>query len=306
VLGPVTEPSTVTRSGLTPDWFLDALATKPERRTTRVSGVPISYLAWGPPDAPGLVLVHGGGAHAQWWDHIAPAFSVDRRVLALDLSGHGWSGHCDGYSLDGWTDELLAVAAHGDLCGPPVLVGHSMGGFVTIAAAANHGDEVAGLIVCDSPVTSLDPELSPAAHFGTERKVYPSIEDSLARFRTVPAQDRYLPYVLDHVARASLKAVEGGWTWRFDRRVFGEFAEQIRSIALPHLARVRCPFTLLRSQYGLVTPGIGAAMQSVLPGGASVVELPGAGHHAMLDEPLVLIAALRAVLGEWSRTSGSS
>ena len=69
---------------------------------------------------------------------------------------------------------------------------------------------------------------------------------------------------------------------------------------------MRSPFTLLRSQHGLVTPGIGAAMQSVLPGRASVVELPEAGHHAMLDEPLVLIAALRAVLGEWSRTGGSS
>lgn len=289
-----------------PGWFLDALATPPERRTVRVAGASISYLAWGPAGLPGVVLVHGGGAHAQWWDHIAPALAGHRRVLAVDLSGHGWSDHRDSYSLEQWTEEVLAVASDGELVGRPVVVGHSMGGFVTIATAADHPGRVAGAIVCDSPVTDLDPELSPAAHFGTERKVYPTIEDAVARFRTVPPQDRYLPYVLEHVARASLEPAEGGWTWRFDRRVFGQFGGQIRRLALPYLARVRCPFTLLRSQHGLVTADIGATMHEVLGRRASVVELPEAGHHAMLDEPLVLLVALRAVLGEWERAGKAS
>ena len=53
----------------------------------------------------------------------------------------------------------MAVTAAGGISGPPVVIGHSMGGFVTIATAASHGDDVSGVIVCDSPVTEPDPEI---------------------------------------------------------------------------------------------------------------------------------------------------
>jgi pimeloyl-ACP methyl ester carboxylesterase len=249
-----------------------------------------------------VVLVHGGGANTSWWDHIAPALARHRRIVAVDLSGHGMSDHRDGYSLDCWTEEVIAAAEAGGIAGRAALIGHSMGGFVVIGAAANHPSRIAGVIACDSPVTDLDPELSPAAHFGTNVRVYPSVAEALVRYRTVPPQAQYLPYVLDHVARSSLREVTGGWTWQFDRRVFGQFAGQVRSIALPHLARIQCPFTLLRSEHGLVTPGIGDSMRAVVGGRAAVVEVPEAGHHAMLDEPLVLIAAIRTVLAEWERS----
>src|SRR4029450_10015 len=61
------------------------------------------------------------------------------------------------------------------------------------------------------------------------------------------------PYVLDHVARRSLRQVEGGWRWKFDRQVFAQFAGGMRSVALPYLAQVRCRLALLRSEHGLVT-----------------------------------------------------
>ena len=41
------------------------------------------------------------------------------------------------------------------------------------------------------------------------------------RFRTLPPQDVVLPYVREHVARGSLRRVEGGWTWKFDPDFFG-------------------------------------------------------------------------------------
>lgn len=286
----------------TPDWFLRALAATGDRGSVVVDGAEIGFVAWGPLGAPGVVLVHGGGANTAWWDHLAPDLAHRRRVVAVDLSGHGRSDHRDGYSLEDWTEEVVAAAQAGGISGSAVLVGHSMGGFVTIAAAARHPERVAGVIVCDSPVTDLDPELGPAAHFGTTVRVYPTVEDAVGRYRTVPPQARYLPFVLEHVARSSLREVEGGWTWQFDRRVFGQFAGQVRSIALPYLARIRCPFTLLRSQHGLVTPDIGESMRAVLGGRAAVVEVPEAGHHAMLDEPLVLLAAIRTVLAEWERS----
>ena len=109
----------------------------------------------------------------------------------------------------------------------------------------------------------------------------------------MPPQEHYLDFVVDHVARQSLKPVDGGWQWKFDRRIFEQFAGGMRGIALPYLERVRCRFALLRSECGLVTPDIGAFMYEALGRVAPVIELPEAGHHAMLDQPLVLLTALR-------------
>jgi pimeloyl-ACP methyl ester carboxylesterase len=188
--------------------------------------------------------------------------------------------------------------------GKPVLVGHSMGGFVAIATAALHPDELAGVIVCDSPVTEPDPEVG-AYHvrdaFGRAR-VYDSEAEALARFRTVPAQDHYLPFVIDHVARQSLRRVDDGWMWKFDRQIFAQFASGVRSVALPYLSGVTCRLALLRSEHGLVTRDIGDAMFERLGRVTPVFELPEAGHHPMLDQPLILLTALRALLADWDHS----
>ena len=143
-----------------PDWFVRALAVPRGDLEVDVDGCPIHALTFGVPGTRGLVFVHGGGAHAHWWTHVAATFADGFRVVCVDLSGHGDSGHRPAYSLEQWTDEVMAVADAGDIDGPPVVVGHSMGGFVTIGTAARHGDAVSGAIVCDSPVTEPDPEIA--------------------------------------------------------------------------------------------------------------------------------------------------
>jgi pimeloyl-ACP methyl ester carboxylesterase len=288
-----------------PEWFQRALAVPFVDHTVDVAGAAIHYLAWGQPGRRGLVFVHGGGAHAHWWTHIAATFARDFRVLAVDLSGHGDSDHRADYGIEQWTEEIVTVAADGAVDGPPVVIGHSMGGFVTIATAALHGDQLAGVVVCDSPVTEPDPEVESyrlKESFGRPR-TYPSVEEAMTRFRTVPPQEHYLDFVIDHVGRRSLRETDGGWQWKFDRRIFEQFAGgSMRGIALPYLRQVRCRFALLRSERGLVTRGIGASMYEVLGRVAPVIELPEAGHHAMLDQPLVLLTALRTLLADWDHS----
>jgi pimeloyl-ACP methyl ester carboxylesterase len=251
------------------------------------------------------VFVHGGGAVAHWWTHIAARFAVDFRVLAIDLSGHGDSAHREAYPLDTWTEEVISVAADGGIKDPPVVVGHSMGGFVTIATASRFGGELAGVIICDSPVMQPDPEIGSfqlKEAFGQPR-TYPTVQDALAHFRTVPPQEHYLDYVMDHVGRRSLKEVDGGYQWKFDRRIFEQFSSGVmRSIALPYLSTVKCRLALLRSEFGLVTPDIGAFMYEVMGRVAPVIEIPEAGHHAMLDQPLVLLTAIRTLLADWEHS----
>jgi pimeloyl-ACP methyl ester carboxylesterase len=287
-----------------PEWFLRALAIPQTDIEVRVDGCTIHALACGIPGARGLVFVHGGGAHAHWWTHVAATFSQDFRVISLDLSGHGDSEHRSRYSLEQWTEEVMAVATAGQINGPPVVIGHSMGGFVTIATAARHADLVSGAIVCDSPVTEPDPEIGAyrlREAFGRPR-IYPSVEEAVDHFRTVPAQEHYLDYVIDHVARRSVRSVPGGWQWKFDREVFAQFGGGLRGVALPYLSRVRCRFALLRSEHGLVTADIGRSMYDELGRVTPVIEIPEAGHHAMLDQPLLLLTALRTLLADWDHS----
>lgn len=286
-----------------PRWFQKALAIPFADEWVDVDGARVHFLAWGEVGRRGLVFVHGGGAQAHWWTHVAATFASEFRVVAIDLTGHGDSDHRDHYELEQWTDEVVAVAAAGGIAGKPVVVGHSMGGMVTIATAARHADRIAGVIIVDSPVTKPDAEVqhSRRDNFGRPR-VYPTLEFALERFRAVPEQRNNLNFVIDHVARRSLRAVDGGWQWKFDRNIFASFENGMRGIAAPYLPEITCRFALLRAQFGLVTADIGAEMYEVLGRVAPVIELPQTGHHPMLDQPLVLLTALRALLADWDHS----
>lgn len=284
----------------TPDWFRTAIDMTPQRYETEVLGAKISYRCWGAPDLPGIVLVHGGAAHAGWWDHIAPMIPQEYRVVALDLSGHGDSDRRDEYGLSTWAAEIIGVIDHAGITSAPIVIGHSMGGFVSLTAAAEYPDRVAGIVVIDSPVREFSPEERAARDrtaFGPLR-VYPTAADALARFRTVPEQQYTLPFVVEHVALGSIGATQGGWTWKFDPAIFGN-----RAPAPGVLRQIHCRVVLFRAEFGLVTPDIGVQMYNLLGRVAPVIEIPLAGHHVMLDRPLMLVTALRTILADWEHSS---
>ncbi|MCU1426436.1 MAG: alpha/beta hydrolase fold protein [Actinomycetia bacterium] len=289
------------RSAGAPVWFTDALAHVPTASTVDVNGCPIHYQRWGSPDAPGLVLVHGGAAHAHWWDHVAPMLAGEYCVVALDMSGHGDSGRRDEYSMATWAREVIAVAEHSCMPGPPIVVAHSMGGWVGLHVAAEHPDDLAGLIVLDSMVRRPEPEVEAArvgVAFGPLR-VYPTVDEALAHFRTVPDQPTSLPYVLDHVARTSLVQVEGGYSWKFDPRIFQRAEVPTGDL----LKRIHCRVSLFRSEHGLVSRDIGEYMYEQLGRVAPIVEVPLAWHHVMLDQPIALVTGLRALLADWEHST---
>jgi pimeloyl-ACP methyl ester carboxylesterase len=287
-----------------PSWFRAALAVPFERRELTVSGCTVSYLQWGAATATGLVFVHGGGAHAHWWTHVAATFHTRARCVAIDLSGHGDSGHRDTYDLETWTDEVVAVAADAGITSP-VIVGHSMGGFVTIATAARHPDVPTAAVIVDSPVTKADAEVTEAQSRETfaSPRTYPDVDAIVGRFRTIPPQARYLDFVVDHVARRSAFRVEGGWQWKFDPNFWHAMAGSPRTSALPYLRDVSCRVALFRCEEGLVNTEIGRFMYEEMGRVCPVVELPTAGHHPMLDTPLILITALRTLFADWQHSA---
>ena len=202
-----------------PPWFTTALDHKPEHSDVEVEGCRIHLRAWGDRQLPPLVLVHGGGAHSGWWDHIAPFFSRTHRVIAPDLSGHGDSETRAAYHVRTWAREVLAMPGAAGASGQPTIAGHSLGGWVTAKAANHYGEQIDSIVIIDSRLRDRAPEearLRNRKHIG-----YRSREEILARFTAVPSQEVILPYIGRHIAVESVRKTDGGWTWKFDPAIFG-------------------------------------------------------------------------------------
>jgi pimeloyl-ACP methyl ester carboxylesterase len=280
---------------------LEAVADRPVERELRVKGCTIHYLQWGDVDRPGLVLVHGGAAHAHWWSFIAPLLSSQYHVVALDLSGHGDSGRRPVYAVETWADEVMACAADSGMVGKPILVGHSMGGLVTIAAGNLSGEGLSGAVVVDSPVRRPDPESEEGTRGRLFRnpKTYPTLDEAVGHFMLAPPQPCENPFIIDHIARRSLRQVDDGWTWKFDPKVFLRQRQGIDD----YLADVRCRIAIFKGQHSdLVTADVHEYMDELLGRNSPIVEIPAAYHHVPLDQPLALVAALRAILADWEHS----
>jgi pimeloyl-ACP methyl ester carboxylesterase len=290
-----------TQHTLPPRWFLEAINTPYGRHSVEVEGTAVNYLRWGDLRKPGVVLVHGGAANAHWWAFIAPQLARSYHVVALDLSGHGDSGRRSEYPRDLWSEEIMAVAQDAGIVGAPILVGHSMGGFVCINTAVRYGDRLAGAIIIDSPVRRPDPESVEGAHGRSfsNPKIYPTREAARARYRLVPDQPCENDFIIEYIAQHSMRAVGDGFTWKFDPTIFRNLAPRAMHDLLP---QVRCRVALFRAEYGLVDPETGDYMYELLGRTAPVIEIPDAYHHIMLDQPIALISGVRAVLADWEHS----
>ncbi|WP_347354769.1 acetoin dehydrogenase dihydrolipoyllysine-residue acetyltransferase subunit [Intrasporangium sp.] len=119
----------------------------PVPATTTIAGHRISYETLGPQDGtePAVVLVHGYGGDKASWLFVEEPLSDGRRVVALDLPGHGESDKdVSGVTLDSMADVVLGLVAELGIARAH-LVGHSLGGAVVAAAARRDPSRVASL-----------------------------------------------------------------------------------------------------------------------------------------------------------------
>jgi pimeloyl-ACP methyl ester carboxylesterase len=291
-----------------PAWFHHALAHKPARHACEVGGAHVETLAWGKRDRPGLLFLHGNAAHADWRSFIAPFFAEHYRVAAMSWSGMGGSDWRASYSLDLFVDEAFAAAEATGLFarGRPVFVGHSFGGFPVAACAARRGDELHAAVIVDTPFlpperVKENREKMVARGFPSPTLVYPTLEAGLARFRLLPSQPCDNLFILDFIARKSLKGVarggEEGFAWRFDPSLWRHYR---MTNPIRDLESAKCPVAFVRgSRSRVMTEESAAFVQKVVPG-CPMVEIPDSYHHLMLDQPLAFVAALRALLAGWA------
>ncbi|TVR99638.1 MAG: alpha/beta hydrolase [Wenzhouxiangellaceae bacterium] len=119
------------------------------RMTESFDGVPISFEVTGQGE-PVLVFIHGWSCDARYWRAQIPYFASAHKVVSIDLAGHGHSGlDRDDYTMAAFGQDVKAVLDDLD-AGQAILIGHSMGGPVSVKATELMPDRVIGIVGVDT------------------------------------------------------------------------------------------------------------------------------------------------------------
>ena len=266
--------------------------------------VNLHYLDYGGPGSQTLVLVHGGGANAHWFDLIGPALARYCRVLAVDLRGHGDSSWAEPpiYTFEAHMQDLRALFQAEHLTAP-LLMGHSMGGILLTQYTGTQPQEVGALIVCDSRPVYSEEAADLLQQMGQRPgREYPTLEEYIAHFRIRPDGLRAPQAVHHYIARSAARQLPSGmWMHKIDRRVY---AQRTSMNTLPFWQRITCPALVLRAEHSSrLTPALLQQICEVCPH-MERADVAGAGHHLMLDQPEQTAILVRTFLQRHHRIPG--
>ena len=266
-------------------------------RALKVGGLTLHALEWGEPGRPALCFLHGGSAHAHWFDGVVATFADRFHVLSLDQRGHGASEWAPepAYATEDFAGDLVGVA---DAMGwsRMTVIGHSMGGHNAIGFAAWYPDRTERLVVVDSrpsiPAERLQ-TMHRRGHRGPMR--HETLDSALKSFRLLPRETVADPRLLVHLAREGITQRDGRFLYRFDPACNGR---RRPTDGWRLLERITAPTLLVRGEHSPILPReMAADMLGRLPR-ARLVELAGTYHHLVLDAPLPFARVLDAFLSE--------
>jgi pimeloyl-ACP methyl ester carboxylesterase len=255
----------------------------------------VRYRAWNLEDVdkPGLVLVHGFLAHARWWDHIAPSLTDRFRVIAPDLTGMGDSDRRASYSREQYARELVEAARHAGF-DRAILVAHSMGSSCSLRASQLAPEFVERMIAIDGRMILREEPTVEVLEVPAERS-YPSFEEARGSYRLIPPSESPIAEILDYIARHSIRRLAGNRCgWKFDPETFrmvqgGIAGRELHNLTVP-VDFIHC------AQSEVVQATDLALFQASIPNFGISVTLPLSHHHAMIEQPVALVAALNGLL----------
>jgi pimeloyl-ACP methyl ester carboxylesterase len=268
----------------------------------------LHYVDWGNPDAPPLVLVHGGRDHCRNWDWVAEALRHDWHIIAPDLRGHGdseWSQ--DGtYMMAGYVYDL-AQLVHQQKLAPVTIVAHSLGGNIALRYAGLYPQNVARIVAIEGlgPSPKMLAERYAAGFAQRMRnwieeqrrlsgrlpRRYATIEDAWKRMQE---ENKHLsPEQARHLTQHGVNQNEDGtYSWKFDNyvRSWPPYDMSTRDVQALW-EEITCPTLLV---YGKESWASNPAEDGRAKHfkNAEVVTFEGAGHwvhHDKLDEFLALV-----------------
>src|SRR5881628_1920620 len=159
------------------------------KRSVVVGGLRLSFLEWGIVGRPTLCFLHGGSAHAHWFDLVTPAFTDRFHVISLDQRGHGESEWAKppAYATANFTADLL--------------------GFIDALGLGR-----VALMIVDSRPTIPTDRLDRLRRRGERTlRPYPTREAAAQSFRLVPRETNADPALLAHMGTAGVVERDGAW-----------------------------------------------------------------------------------------------
>jgi pimeloyl-ACP methyl ester carboxylesterase len=255
----------------------------------------LHHLDWGDPDRPTIVLVHGSRLHAHVWNDFCRRFQDRYRIVAVDQRGHGDSGWCAqrSYALEDFHQDLRAVVAERGL-ERFTLIGHSLGGRVSMLFAERNPERVERLILVDIAAgrpanRGPDEDLSRIAETPAPRAFDTPAEACEYLARLMFRAPRHM--VEESVRHGMRRLDDGRYTWKYDpallQRARGAATDLWRTVE-----RIEAP-TLL--QYGsvsrVVDEPLAQRMAAVMPR-CRIERIDNAGHALFTDQPDAFAASV--------------
>jgi pimeloyl-ACP methyl ester carboxylesterase len=272
----------------------------------------LHYVDWGNPDAPKLILQHGGRDHSRSWDWVAQELAKDWHVIAPDLRGHGDSAWApDGnYEMNAFVYDF-AQLVHTLGQDQVTIVGHSLGGNIATRFVGLYPEVVRKFVNIEGlgPSPEMRAKREAAGYASRFRKWiedrrkaagriprrYLTIEAAYARMKEENA------FLTDEQARhltihGASRNEDGTWSWKFDPYLnvwpFDDVPEE-RTGEL--WMAITCPMLLLYGADSWASnpeaDGRAAAFKT-----ARVVEFENAGHWLHHDQFDRFMDELRAFL----------
>jgi pimeloyl-ACP methyl ester carboxylesterase len=237
----------------------------------------------GDPRGESIILIHGGGQTRHSWGSAALELAAKGYyVVALDLRGHGdsdWAPDAQ-YGIDAQVGDLRAVIR--EMPKPPVLIGASMGGLISLTTAGEAEDPPVRALVLVDVTPQVDPE-GRARIIGFMRDRpdgFASVEEAAQAIAAyLPHRPR--PKDLSGLNRNLRKRADGRWYWHWDPRLFDTFETDPAAAVQRYAAaaeNIRVPTLLVRgSKSELVTPENVAHLRALIPQ-AEYVDVLDATH----------------------------
>ncbi|OCC23557.1 hypothetical protein MB02_10275 [Croceicoccus estronivorus] len=296
----------------------------PTSHRCEIAGLEYSYLTWGEQDSPPLLLVHGGLDHAAAWAPIAEALAIERRVIAVDLRGHGDSAHVPGgdYSLSAYIADLAVFIDR--VCGGRVdIVSHSMGARISLLLAGARPHCVSRLVAMEGMEGGrLAALVGPAADarmeawlarrelgrntseveriaawlderdalFDVRPRVYPSVDQVVERLlrdgdkRLTREQAMYLAQTGTRVRP------DGGLEWKFDPLVRQQIFIQPSKTLREYYRRITCPVLHIYGAQSWAYPPVADDLAAFSNVAVNVIE--NAGHWVHLNRAEAVVARI--------------
>lgn len=273
--------------------------TKPSDRLISVGGLRLHYLDWGAEGKQPLLMLHGIARTAHSFDHIAPQFNGDYRVIAVDLPGHGDSDwHPQGaYLVEDHVRSIEGMIEQLELR-DMAITGNSTGGRVAQVYAGLHPDRVSKLLVED-----VGPERPAEIAAGFARRVQEEAEgwaseDELVQYLMAGSPRVSEALQRSHARYGAKRRGDGRLVWKRDPDLTKGFVptelwQYVRKIACPTLY-------ILGGASAIVPPETQLQLKQTLPD-CEIVVMPGIGHYPHLEAPEDYLAIAKGFLSGGAR-----